>query len=57
MNMDVILGLARHILTTAGGFLVAKGYIDSASLEAGVGALLTIVGVAMSWRKNKAIGA
>ncbi len=48
VNSDQIIGLARHLLTTAGGILVAKGVIDETSMLAVVGSLATIVGVAWS---------
>ena len=45
---DVLLGLARHILTAGGGFLVAKGTIDAAGAEQLVGGLIAILGVVAS---------
>lgn len=48
MNSDQIIGLVRHLLTTAGGILVAKGVIDETSMVTVVGSLATIIGVAWS---------
>lgn len=48
MNMDMILGLVRHILTAAGGVLVAKGVIDEGTLTQVVGAVITLGGVIWS---------
>ena len=46
---DTILnGIVRHILTAAGGALVAKGALGEAELEMAVGALITIIGVVWS---------
>lgn len=44
----VIMGFMRHILTAAGGALVAGGYIESADLGMAVGAIMTLVGVVWS---------
>lgn len=47
MNMkESLLSLARHVLTFAGGFVVAKGWADEATVQAIVGALITIGGAA-----------
>lgn len=48
MNWEMIAGLARHILTFGGGFLVTNGTITGGQLELAVGALVTIGGVAWS---------
>jgi hypothetical protein len=48
MNKEILLGLTRHILTTLGGILVSKGYVDSGSLEMIVGGAVTIAGVLWS---------
>lgn len=46
--METVLGLIRHLLTFGGGFLVAKGYLDEASVSELVGALTTVIGVVWS---------
>ena len=43
-----MMGLVRHILTAAGGYLVAQGAMDAAAAETLVGASATIVGVLWS---------
>lgn len=48
MNKEVILGLVRHILTFGGGFIVAQGLVDQSMLSDGIGALMTILGIAWS---------
>lgn len=40
MTKEVILGLLRHVLTFAGGFLVAKGILDADQLGQFVDLLL-----------------
>lgn len=46
--METILGFIRHALTFGAGFLVAKGYIDDASAQEGVGAVVALIGVIWS---------
>lgn len=41
-------GLIRHLLTTVGGVLAAKGYIEAGQVEMVAGALATILGVVWS---------
>lgn len=48
MNQEILLGLVRHVLTTAGGILVTKGYADSSAVETGSAALVTLIGVLWS---------
>lgn len=48
MNMETIMGVVRHVLTFGGGFLVAKGFLDSETLNQVVAALVTLVGVGWS---------
>ena len=46
--MQTIQGLARHALTTGGGYLVAQGFIDAEMASLLVGAGVTIAGVVWS---------
>ena len=48
-----IASLIRHGLTAAGGFLVAKGIASTDQINEIVGALVTLLGVAWSLKKNK----
>lgn len=48
MNKEAILGVVRHILTAAGGYLVAKGQVDAEVVAQAVGAIVTLVGLAWS---------
>lgn len=55
MNKDIILGLTRHVLTSLGSLLVAKGISDTTGVEAAAGALVTLIGFtwsALSKRPN-----
>lgn len=53
MTWEKIAGVARHLLTFAGGWLVTKGYVDAAMLDQLVGAALTIGGVVWSVAAKK----
>lgn len=48
MNVNIWAGLIRHALTAVGGGLVASGYLSGAELDAAVGAILTLAGIAAS---------
>lgn len=54
MDRESILSIVRHILTFGGGFVVAKGWIDSVTLQSGIGAVVTIVGVVWGVADKKA---
>ena len=48
----LVMAVARHLATTAGGALASYGIIASSQTETVTGALLTLVGVALSaWDK------
>jgi hypothetical protein len=53
MTRDMWLGIARHLLTTLGGILVARGVVDAGMLEAAVGAVVTLGGIAWSVMDKK----
>jgi hypothetical protein len=53
MNKDTLLGIVRHVLTTAGGVLVTKGTIDEGMATEIVGVVVGIVGVVWSFLKNR----
>lgn len=54
MDRESILSIVRHILTFGGGFVVAKGWIDSVTLQSAIGAVITIVGVVWGIADKKA---
>jgi hypothetical protein len=45
----VLTLLARHLLTTAGGVLVAHGYLQSSGMSDFIGGGMVLLGVAWSW--------
>ena len=45
---SVLNGLLRHILTAAGGALVARGSLAESELDLAVGAIITLTGVIWS---------
>ena len=47
-----IASLIRHILTAAGGFLVAKGIASAEQISEIVGALITVAGIGWAIKKN-----
>ena len=54
MNKAMILGLVRHVLTIAGGYLAAKGLLDPLAVDSVVGAVLVIAGAGWSIQSKKA---
>jgi hypothetical protein len=48
MNWEMVAGLLRHLLTFGGGYVVAKGWFDEATMNSVVAALITIVGAGWS---------
>lgn len=55
MNWEMIQGVVRHLLTFGGGFLVTNGSLGQSDMEAGVGAVITLVGIVWSvFNKKKA---
>jgi hypothetical protein len=53
MTGEQIWGIVRTILAACGGFIVAKGYIDSATLNTILGATGTIFVAIWSMWSNK----
>lgn len=53
MNKDVVLGVVRHLLTFGGGYVAAKGIVDQALVNEGIGAIMTLIGLAWSVSTNK----
>jgi hypothetical protein len=48
MTKDQIFGVARHVLTFLGGFLVVKGYLDESLLNELIGGAITLAGTVWS---------
>lgn len=54
MIWKIVAGIVRHVLTVLGGSLVTQGWLQDEQLTAGVGALLTLLGIAWSvWQKSR----
>jgi hypothetical protein len=48
MSKDQIFGVARHVLTFLGGFLVVKGYLDESLLNELIGGAIALAGTIWS---------
>lgn len=44
MKKEQVLGIVRHVLTFAGGILVAKGIATEAMSQELIGAVITLIG-------------
>lgn len=57
MNAEQVWGIVRTILAAGGGYIVAKGIVDDATLQAILGGLGTIFVAGWSWyvKKPKAV--
>jgi hypothetical protein len=49
MSFEMIMGFVRHFLTFVGGWVVARGVVDEATMTEAVGASITIAGVVWSF--------
>jgi len=48
MTLEKTLGIVRHILTFVGGYLVTSGVLTEVTLNTGIGAVATLIGVVWS---------
>lgn len=48
MKRDQIIGIIRHALTFAGGFVVAKGYASEEVMAEAIGGTMSLVGIVWS---------
>ncbi len=53
LTKDQTFGVVRHILTTLGGSIVAKGWIDESMMVEAVGLLIGIMGFIWSFAAKK----
>lgn len=53
MTKTEVYGVARAVLSAAGGFLVGKGYIDSETAVALAGALATVAAAVWSVKSKR----
>lgn len=54
MNKNEVYGVARAVLSAAGGFIVARGWLDSETAVTLVGALATVIAAAWSVKSKRA---
>lgn len=54
MSKDEVYGIARAVLSAAGGFVVARGWIDSETAVSLVGAFATIAAAVWSVKSKRA---
>lgn len=54
MQSSFVLALVRHILTFVGGAAVARGYMDDASMQQIVGAVVTLISLGWSLLDKRA---
>lgn len=51
---ELIMPIIRHLLTVGGSALATDGVISSADAQAGVGAIITLVGIGLSvWNAKR----
>jgi len=48
LTKEQVMGIVRHSLTFIGGIIVAKGYIDNATVTEIVGSVVTLAGAVWS---------
>lgn len=41
---ESVLSILRHLLTFAGGYIVARGWVDEVTMVSLVGAAITVIG-------------
>jgi len=52
LDQETVLGIIRHVLTSAGGALVTEGVVSQSQLADGVGAVVVLIGIGWSiWNK------
>lgn len=54
MGMDFTLSVLRHLLTSVGAVMIARGYADQGTTDAIIGGVLAVVGLGLSWRDKAA---
>lgn len=52
-NKAITAGILRHLLTAAGGYLVAKGYIGAENVDTVIGGILAITGAGWSIKSKQ----
>jgi hypothetical protein len=54
LTREQVLGIIRHVLTFAGGIVLAKGLVDQGTLDAIIGSAITLTGAIWSIVAKKA---
>jgi len=49
MNQEQVMGILRHVITIAGGFLVAQGLVTDGAMTEIIGGLMAAIGTGWSW--------
>lgn len=56
MNATIVTAVARHLLTAFGGAALTAQGLDPSSIETGIGAAATIIGILWSvWDKKSRV--
>ena len=53
MSAPIVRGVLRHLLTIAGGYLVAQGTLTSGEMSEAVGAIVALAGIAWSIHEKR----
>lgn len=53
MNVAAVISLVRHVLTTIGGVLIAKGMVDESQVNEIVGGLSVLAGVIWGYHNSQ----
>lgn len=53
LTKEQVIGIVRHVFTFAGGFVLAKGWVDETTLLEISGAVVTLVGAVWSVMDKK----
>jgi hypothetical protein len=48
LTREQVLGIVRHVLTFAGGIVVAKGLVDESTVNEIIGGVITLTGTIWS---------
>jgi len=51
---EQVEGVVRHVLTFAGGWFIAQGWVDETMMMEAIGGVVSIVGVAWSYMSKAA---
>lgn len=49
MNQEQVMGILRHVITIAGGFLVAQGMVTEGAMTEIIGGVMALIGTGWSW--------